>query len=111
MAQTRTVHVPLLNPAAWECVSRRCGLSARERQIAVGVLEDQKESTIARRLGISTHTVHTHLERMYRKLDVSSRVQLVVRLAECRLALTVEPGSTLAPLCGNRSAGKCPLAS
>jgi DNA-binding CsgD family transcriptional regulator len=44
------------------------------------VFDDQKETAIAANLGISTHTVHTHLERLYRKLRVSSRVSLVVRV-------------------------------
>jgi DNA-binding CsgD family transcriptional regulator len=55
-------------------------LSERERQIAEAVFDDQKESVIAVHLGISSHTVHTHLERLYRKLGVTSRVTLVSRV-------------------------------
>ena len=32
-------------------------------------------------LGISPHTVHTHLERLYRKLGVGSRVALTTKIA------------------------------
>lgn len=100
---------PLLDEAAWRCVAERCGLSKRECQIAKDVFQDVKESVIARNLGISIHTVHTHLERLYRKLGVSSRVQLVVKLVECRMALTIEPASPLQPICPHHSAGRCPL--
>lgn len=60
-------------------------------QAEVGILhavfDDHKQSTIAVNLGVSTHTAHTHLERLYRKLSVSSRVALVARLVGvcCRL--------------------------
>jgi DNA-binding CsgD family transcriptional regulator len=35
---------------------------------------------IADHLGISPHTVHTHIERLYRKVGVASRVSLVRRV-------------------------------
>ena len=45
-----------------------------------GVFDDQKELCIAHRLGISPHTVNTYLQRLYAKLDVSSRPQLILRI-------------------------------
>jgi len=56
------------------------GLSGREREVLRLVVADLKESEIAHRLSISTHTVHTYLDRMYRKLSVTSRLQLVLRM-------------------------------
>jgi DNA-binding CsgD family transcriptional regulator len=35
------------------------------------------EQGLASSLGISRHTVHTHIERLYRKLRVNSRSQLI----------------------------------
>jgi DNA-binding CsgD family transcriptional regulator len=64
----------------WERGTSVLALSVREAEILKAVFEDQKESCIAANLGISSHTVHTHLERIYRKLRVSSRVELVVRI-------------------------------
>jgi DNA-binding NarL/FixJ family response regulator len=64
----------------WQRVTSVLALSARESEILQGIFEDQKECCIAANLGISSHTVHTHLERIYRKLQVSSRVELVVRV-------------------------------
>jgi DNA-binding CsgD family transcriptional regulator len=65
---------------AWRRIARSLNLSARELQIIHGIFSDRKEVAIAEDLGISHHTVHTYLERLYRKLGVSSRVQLVVRV-------------------------------
>lgn len=56
------------------------GLSARETQIIERLLIDSDESAVAATLKISRHTVHTHLERLYRKLNVSSRAQLIARV-------------------------------
>ena len=44
------------------------------------VFDDKKEVEIAQELKISAHTVHTYLGRLYRKLNVSSRAQLIVRV-------------------------------
>jgi DNA-binding CsgD family transcriptional regulator len=95
----------------WGRISDEFNLSSRELQIIQLILEDEKEFAIAQRLGISIHTVHTHLERLYHKLGVSSRVQLVVCLMRMALKLLGMPGSILEPICGNRSAGQCPLAN
>ena len=63
---------------AWRVIANSLSISDRELQIIQGVFDDQKEFAIAQELTISVHTVHTHLERLYRKLGVSSRVALVL---------------------------------
>ncbi len=64
----------------WRILARRLMLSPRELQILQHVFADEKEQTIAVRLGISLHTVHAHLRRIYGKLGVNSRVEAVVRV-------------------------------
>jgi DNA-binding CsgD family transcriptional regulator len=64
----------------WDRLAQALKLSGRETQIIRSILQDRKETAIAADLGISPHTVHAHLERLYHKLGVSSRVQLVVRV-------------------------------
>lgn len=54
------------------------GLSAREAQIVVLILERHSDTEIAGQLNISMHTVHSHVERIYRKVKVHSRCELVV---------------------------------
>lgn len=64
----------------WRLLARSLELSKRQSQIVQAVFDDKKESAIAVHLGISSHTVHTHLERLYRKLGITSRVALVSRV-------------------------------
>ena len=70
---------PLLE-AEWDRIACQLELSPRELQIVRLVMVDAKEHTIARRLGISIHTVHTHLKRIYAKSCVSSRMELILRI-------------------------------
>lgn len=107
--QNGLTHV--LGDDAWRAIASRLDLSPREIEITAGIVADLKESAIAQQIGISTHTVHTHLERLYHKLAVCSRVELVVRIYQTYLGLVNEPGSQLAPLCPQWSSGRCPLLS
>lgn len=63
---------------AWEVIANSLRISDRELEIIQGIFDDRKEYAIAQELKISVHTVHTYLERLYRKLGVSSRVTLVL---------------------------------
>jgi len=64
--------------ATWNEVLSRLGLSHREGEIVRAVFDDQTEFAIGANLGISPHTVHTHFERLHKKLGVGDRVQLVL---------------------------------
>lgn len=76
----------VLSTGEWQLVDTELGLTARESEIVELVLADLKESAMGAELGISPHTVHTHLERVYRKVGVRGRVQLVVRVLGACLA-------------------------
>jgi len=51
--------------------------TAREREVCHTVLEGCRTSEVARRLGLSTHTVKHHLSRIYSKAEVSGRAELI----------------------------------
>jgi DNA-binding NarL/FixJ family response regulator len=75
----------MFSEQAWAEIARSLRLSARELQIVRAVFDDQTEYAIAADLGISPHTVHTHFERLHRKLAITDRVQLVLRVTEAFL--------------------------
>jgi DNA-binding CsgD family transcriptional regulator len=87
----------LFNDAEWRELAEAFELSERELEIAKCLVADLKEVTIASTLGISRHTVHTHLERLYRKLDVSSRSALLVRLFARYIEANPRPVPASAP--------------
>ena len=71
----------ILSGDAWRALVRHLRLSRREAEIVEWILRHaDDEPSIATRMHISSHTVHTHLERLYRKLEVSSRSQLVTKI-------------------------------
>lgn len=62
------------------------GITPRERDIMEQVLQGYSDRQIAAILFISPRTVDTHLRNIFRKCDVSSRLQLAQRVAEFRTA-------------------------
>jgi ATP/maltotriose-dependent transcriptional regulator MalT len=62
----------ILTYDAWKTIAKSLRISDRELEIIQGIFDDRKELAIADELKISMHTVHTHLERLYRKLGVSA---------------------------------------
>jgi DNA-binding CsgD family transcriptional regulator len=80
-AGVRQPPAPLfLTGLPWNRLIGALGLSKREAEIAWHIMHDRAVSETANRMGISSHTVQTHRERLYRKLHVRSRCQLVVRV-------------------------------
>jgi DNA-binding CsgD family transcriptional regulator len=53
-------------------------LTRREEQIVGMVIEGLPNQEIAVKLGVSAHTVKNHLFRVYEKLGISNRVELVL---------------------------------
>ncbi len=81
----------------WSRVERSLRLSRREVQIVRGVFDDLTEDGIAASLGISAHTVHTHVERLHHKLSVVDRAQLILRIVEECLRLGLVIGCAAIP--------------
>jgi DNA-binding CsgD family transcriptional regulator len=68
----------ILGPKDWQRIRGSLKLSGREIQITQHIFDDAKAECIAADLGISVHTVNTYLQRLYLKLDIRSRSQLVL---------------------------------
>ncbi|MFN8232093.1 MAG: response regulator transcription factor [Actinomycetota bacterium] len=63
----------------------RATLTPREHEILILLSEGSTIQQVAHRLGISPKTVETHVAKLYRKLDVRTRVQAVARAASLGL--------------------------
>jgi DNA-binding CsgD family transcriptional regulator len=63
-------------------------LSPREVQIIRQLMRSFRETEIAALLEISTHTVHTHVGRIYRKLNVTSVAELALRIVSVTRAVS-----------------------
>lgn len=67
-------------------------LTPRQTKVLELVAAGQPDRAIARSLGISTRTVHTHLQHIYRTLNVTSRTE-----ALAQLRTLAQPAVQLAP--------------
>lgn len=83
----------LFTDEAWQRIALALGIAPRELEIVRHIFDDRTEADIARELRISPHTVHTYLARIYHKLSVTSRVQLVVCVVEQQNALVTAPST------------------
>ncbi|WP_395752879.1 adenylyl-sulfate kinase [Prosthecobacter sp.] len=67
-------------------------LSARESEVLGLLIKGLRHKEVAERLGISTTTVRTHIERACRKLSASSRTEAVARFAAMGQKLPKDDG-------------------
>jgi len=99
----------IFSERAWNSVARALRLSPREEDILRGMFDGLTETALATRMNISLRTVHTHVERLHRKLGVTHQVALALRVVNEFLKLAGVPGSGVPPICARRSAGGCAL--
>ena len=99
----------LLSAHAWHEIGRTLDITKRGLQIVQAVFDNQHESEIAKRFKISPHTVHMHLNRLFKKLNVTSRTELVLRIMQEMVALTLSETAVLPPICPRHHTGKCCL--
>lgn len=59
-------------------------LTDRECEVAGLVGRGMTNRQVAREIGITEHTVNFHLRKIYRKFDISSRAELICRIAASR---------------------------
>lgn len=83
-----------LSDGDWVVIVRRLRLSLREGEVIRCLVCEQKDRVIAVQLGISTHTVRSHLERIFRKLGVHTRVGVVVAVFSEALKIVREGATT-----------------
>lgn len=60
-------------------------LSGRQTDVLHLLLRGMSEKEVARELGVSTHTVHTHVKKLYAQFGVSSRGELLAKFVDQRV--------------------------
>jgi len=70
----------LVTEEEWISVRETLSLSPRQAQVVACLLQAKGDKQIARDIGISVPTVRTHLDRLFQKLDVEDRMELVVHV-------------------------------
>ena len=60
-------------------------LSGRQTDVLHLLLRGMSEKEVARELGVSTHTVHTHVKKLYTQFGVSSRGELLAQFVDQRV--------------------------
>jgi len=63
-------------------VTRESRLTAREEEILACLFQGMQDKEIASSLGIGTATVHTHMHRLFEKLRVHSRREIIAKYLE-----------------------------
>lgn len=72
-------------------------LTTREIDVITLLAQGCTYAAIAQRLGISAHTVASHIKNAYRKLEVHCAAAAVMRAVELRALATGQPAAA-APL-------------
>jgi DNA-binding CsgD family transcriptional regulator len=67
------------------------GLTRREQETLALLLTDASEKMMAAQLGISPHTVHDYVKRLYRKIGVTSRAALMAQTSTAPRRRTLAP--------------------
>ena len=80
--QTRPLLAELFTDSQWSALSKQFGLSKRQLEIAQLICRGCTDEAIADRLQLSVGTVRMHTERLYRRVDVQSRLGLLVCFVE-----------------------------
>lgn len=95
--RTRADHDPpfvLFSSAQWTAIRAHFALTPRQMQICKFIGQGQADKNIAAALGITLDTVRMHLREIFRKLDVKSRVKLVVKLVITNRELQAAPAES-----------------
>ncbi len=81
-AELRRIHIYFQEFYAryWELTKTgRPQISARERQILIGMMRGKSKTEISEQLGLSVHTVDTYTRRCFEKLEANSRTEAAVK--------------------------------
>lgn len=77
-------------PREWEAIAQRLWLTPQQTRILGLLLQVQRDKDISREMGINVWTVRAHLTKIFRKLGVADRVELVLLIFATHKAVQAE---------------------
>jgi DNA-binding CsgD family transcriptional regulator len=80
----------VIDADSWMHLGHSLRLSQRELQIVQRIFDDQEQENIAAGLGIGVDVVYRTVQRIYIKLRVGSRAELIVRVMVEHFALVAD---------------------
>jgi len=80
-APTERAVPPLpLDAEAWVAVVRELELSPQQARIVEALLRGMRDKQIAGTLGLRVPTIRTYLDRIFRRVGVQDRVELILKV-------------------------------
>jgi DNA-binding NarL/FixJ family response regulator len=73
----------LLSEQEWTSVRQKLGLSTQQAEMVRGLLQAKGDKEIAQSMGISVPTVRTYMSRVFHKLGVEDRIEVVLHVVSC----------------------------
>lgn len=80
---TVTTHTQLFSEQEWTQLKQHLHLPPRQAEIARHIMCGKSDKQIASAMGISITTVRTHVSRLFRKLDLNDRMELMLHVFAC----------------------------
>ncbi len=69
-----------MDARTWKAIARELRLSARHVRIVALLLRGMRDKQIARAMGLRLSTLRTHLSRIFARVGVQDRVELILRI-------------------------------
>ncbi|MCA9261118.1 MAG: helix-turn-helix transcriptional regulator, partial [Planctomycetales bacterium] len=70
----------VFNEDEFKILTQSLALARRQSQVLEGVLRGMSDKKIAAELGVAPPTVRTHLQKLFRRLQVGDRTELVIEV-------------------------------
>lgn len=83
-ARSKRSDAPVLDIEEWRPIIRSLGLSGRQGRIVELILQGMRDKQIAAELNLSIYTIRTYLNRIFDKLGVDDRFELLLRILASR---------------------------
>ncbi len=87
--------IALLGEEHWLCIKRQFHLSPRELQVAKLVCQGCNNEEIAADLKMKLGTVKTHIRNVYRRIQVSSKMEMLLKFVDSINKLSIKMAISL----------------